>query len=657
MPGKAEQRERAEEPSEGPPRRRLRVPIRRAQDRDKNPRSPMARPRFLLLVAFLLALNWFLVDRVKPPEPSVQVPYHPVFLAEVRDENVLRINSRGASITGEFREPVTWPTTGEDRTSARKFETVLPAFTNGTALEELLIDHDVRIDAEPIEVRRGVLATLLLGFGPVVLLVLLIFWFLRRGASGSVGTFGRSRARRVQPGEQIVTFEDVAGIDEAKHELTEVVDFLTTPERYQALGGRMPRGVLLAGQPGTGKTLLARAVAGEAGVPFFSSSASEFVEAIVGVGAARVRDTFRQAKEAAPAIIFIDELDAVGRQRTGGAGFGAGSDEREQTLNQILTEMDGFGTDTTVIVIAATNRPEILDSALLRPGRFDRRVTVPPPDVDGRREILDVHTRAVPLAEDVDLQRLAAVTPGMVGADLANLCNEAALMAARRRHDAVEHRDFTDALEKIILGAPRKMLLSDADRERTAYHEAGHAIVGMLSEGADTVRKVSIIPRGQALGVTFSAPDADRVSYDLEALEAKLDGILGGRVAEELVFNKITTGAQNDIQQATKLARAMVAQWGMSDRVGFLAVGTTNGGSPFGFDAWSEATRVLVDEEARRIVDASHDRVTRLLSRERQRLDSLAHALLEHETLDQDAVYAAAGIERTPLEVLDAAGS
>ena len=387
----------------------------------------------------------------------------------------------------------------------------------------------------PIAVRRSLLATLLLGFGPVFLFVLLILLIVRRGGgSAALGSFGRSRARRFEPAGAEITFADVAGIEESKEELTEVVDFLKNPERYQALGGRIPRGVLLSGQPGTGKTLLARAVAGEAGVPFFSSSASEFVEAVVGVGAARVRDTFKNAKEAAPAILFIDELDAVGRQRSGGAGFGAGSDEREQTLNQILTEMDGFDSQATVIVLAATNRPETLDSALLRPGRFDRRVTVPAPDLDGRRAILDVHTRSLPLGDDFDVARIARITPGMVGADLANLCNEAALMAARRRHEQVLHEDFTDALEKIILGAPRSMVLSEEDRRRTAFHESGHAIVGMLTSGADPVRKISIIPRGRNLGVTFSAPDFDRVNYDRAALIARLDVAYGGRVAEEI---------------------------------------------------------------------------------------------------------------------------
>jgi cell division protease FtsH len=384
-------------------------------------------------------------------------------------------------------------------------------------------------------------------------------------------------------------------------------------------------------------------VAGQAGVPFFSSSASEFVEAIVGVGAARVRDMFKQAKEAAPAIIFIDELDAVGRARSGGAGFGGGNDEREQTLNQILTEMDGFESDATVIVLAATNRPEVLDSALLRPGRFDRRVTVPPPDLEGRRQILEVHTRSVPLGDDVDLGRLAAVTPGMVGADLANLCNEAALQAARRDRKSVHMADFTDALEKIVLGAPRKMVLTDEDRRLTAYHEAGHAIVGMLTPGADPVRKVSIIPRGRALGVTLSAPEIERVSYDRKDLEGKLDVAFGGRAAEELVFDDVTTGAESDIEQVTGMARAMVGRWGMSEKVGFLAV-LPREATPYVADGWSDTTRLLVDDEVRRIVDAAHDRVVRLLTEHRDKLDSLAEALLERETLDQDDAYAAAGM-------------
>ena len=405
--------------------------------------------------------------------------------------------------------------------------------------------------------------------------MLLLFWLFRRAGNvqNALGAFGRSRARRYEPSGDKVTFADVAGIEEAKDELSEVVDFLRNPDKYRKLGGRIPHGVLLSGAPGTGKTLLARAVAGEADVPFFSMAASEFVEAIVGVGAARVRDLFKEAKENAPAIVFIDELDAIGRSRTSGvAGFSGGNDEREQTLNQILTEMDGFDSATNVIVLGATNRPDVLDRALLRPGRFDRRVAVQPPDRAGREAILRVHTRGVPLGPDVDLARIAATTPGMVGADLANLVNEAALTAARREHDVVEEADFTDALERIVLGAERQVLMSDEDRRRTAYHEGGHAIVGMLTPGADPVRKVSIIPRGMALGVTFSAPDADRFNYLEPEILAKIKVALGGRAAEEIVFGEISTGAESDIEQLTGLARQMVGRWGMSDALGPISV-------------------------------------------------------------------------------------
>ena len=441
-----------------------------------------------------------------------------------------------------------------------------------------------------------------------------------------------------------MTFGDVAGIDEAKQELTEVVDFLRNPDKYVRLGGRIPHGVLLSGPPGTGKTLLARALAGEANAPFFSMSASEFVEAIVGVGAARVRDLFKQAKAEPSAIIFIDELDAVGRSRTSaGAGFSGGNDEREQTLNQILTEMDGFDSSTKVIVVGATNRPEVLDPALLRPGRFDRRVTVQPPDRNGRQHILDVHTRGVLLGADVDLGAMAASTPGMVGADLANLVNEATLLAARRNHTQVTHADFTDALEKIVLGTERKVLMTPADRRRTAYHESGHALVGMLTDGADPVRKISIIPRGQSLGVTFSAPDADRYNYSDRELRARVDVALGGRTAEEIVFGDITTGAESDIEQLTQIARRMVGRWGMNATIGPVAVLPPDGlPRP---DEVSEETQRLVDDEVRQLVATAHDEVTVLLTEHRHQLDSLADALLEHETLDQADAYAAAGID------------
>ncbi len=625
------------------------MPSRQAgSDKDAEPKRRFPRPGFLITVVVLLGLNWLLLNVLSPPEPRPTIPYSPNFLQQVDRGNVERISPIGETVTGEFKEEVDVDTDDTDE-AVKNFETQIPTFANGEELEETLRDQGVVIDARPIGDGRSLLLNILLGFGPVILLVALFVYMARRASGGAGGlgglnTFARSRARRVEAGEQKITFRDVAGIEESKQELLEVVDFLKNPDRYQRLGGRIPRGVLLAGQPGTGKTLLARAVAGEAGVPFFSSSASEFVEAIVGVGAARVRDLFKQAKEAAPAIVFIDELDAVGRARQGGAGFGSGSnDEREQTLNQILTEMDGFDSDATVIVLAATNRQEVLDSALLRPGRFDRRVTVPAPDLDGRRQILEVHTRSVPLDDDVDLGRVAAVTPGMVGADLANLCNEAALLAARRQHGKVQHEDFTDALEKIILGAPRKLLMSEEDRRRTAYHEAGHAVVGMFTPGADPVRKVSIIPRGRALGVTFSSPDSDRISYDKQALDAKIDVALGGRVAEEVVFENITTGAESDIQQVTGIARAMVGRWGMSAEIGFLAV-VPEDNNPFVGSEVSDETKRRVDDAIKALVDEAHDRVTRLLHEHRSELDSLAQTLLDRETVDMDEAYAAAGL-------------
>jgi cell division protease FtsH len=613
----------------------------------KTPMIPWNPRRFVLILIGLFILNWVIVSIVAPPEKRIQIPYNPTFLNQVRAGNVKEISSSGDTVKGEFEKDFTY----KDET-AKQFETEFPTFADDQQLSKLLEQNDVIISAEPPG-QRSLLQTILLGFGPTILLVGLFIWFFRRAASGGgIGQFGRSRARRVEPASQSVSFKDVAGIEEAENELAEVVDFLKNPERYRRLGARIPRGVLLAGAPGTGKTLLARAVAGEAGVPFFSASASEFIEAIVGIGASRVRDLFNQAKAAAPAIIFIDELDAVGRSR-GAAGSIGSHDEREQTLNQILTEMDGFDSDANVIVLGATNRPEVLDSALLRPGRFDRRVFVQAPDAAGRAAILRVHTRSVPLAEDADLDRLAASTPGMVGADLANLVNEAALLAARRGHDAVRYADFTDAVEKIVLGAERKILISDADRRRIAYHEGGHAIVGMLTPGADPVRKVSIIPRGQALGVTLATPDDDRVNYTEPQLRAKLRVALGGRAAEELVFGDVTTGAESDIQQVTRIARGMVERWGMSAKVGFLTATPQNGQSPLlpGSEPVSQATQELIDAEVRRIVDEEQDATERLLAANRDRLDALADALLERETLDEADAYAAAGIEREPVAV------
>ena len=604
-------------------------------------------PRWIVFFLALLALNLFIASRAMGPESRVRVPYSPFFLQQVQARNVEEITSKGTDIQGAFRKEATF----EDSEPTTRFQTEIPAFANTDELSRLLQENDVTVNADPLDTGGPWWQTLLVGFGPTILFVFLLFWLFRRAGNvqNALGAFGRSRARRYEASGDKVTFADVAGIEEAKDELSEVVDFLRNPDKYRKLGARIPHGVLLSGRPGTGKTLLARAVAGEADVPFFSLAASEFVEAIVGVGAARVRDLFKEAEENAPAIVFIDELDAIGRSRTSGvAGFSGGNDEREQTLNQILTEMDGFDPAANVIVLAATNRPDVLDQALLRPGRFDRRVAVQPPDRDGREAILLVHTRGIPLGPDVDLARIAATTPGMVGADLANLVNEAALTAARRGHDVVEEADFTDALERIVLGAERQVMMSYEDRRRTAYHEGGHAIVGMLTPGADPVRKVSIIPRGMALGVTFSAPDADRFSYLEPEILAKIKGALGGRAAEEIVFGEISTGAESDLEQLTALARQMVGRWGMSDALGPISVIPRDGSGPFlpGATEVAQETRKLVDDEVRRIVAEAHDEVVTLLTENRARLDALASALLERETLDEDDAYAAAGVTR-----------
>jgi len=628
------------------------APDGRGTPDEHKPAPPHQLRGFWIFVIALLALNWLSVLLIQPTgRPRVRVPFSPYFVQQVQAGRVKSISSKGGTIDGTFTTEIRYPPNDPKATQTTLFSTEVPTFWDHASLTELLQANKIEVNAQNPNPATSLLAELLLGFGPTLLLVALFVLLARRATTGSggvggLGAFGRSQARRVDPEKIRVTFGDVAGIDEAKDELTEIVDFLKSPERYERLGGRMPHGVLLFGPPGTGKTLLARAVAGEAHAAFFSIAASEFIEAIVGVGAARVRDLFAKAKEAAPAIIFIDELDAIGRSRQGSAQITGANDEREQTLDQILTEMDGFEPNQAVVVLGATNRPEILDQALLRPGRFDRRVAVQPPDRYGRRRILDVHTRQMPLAEDVDLASLASTTPGMVGADLANLANEAALLAARREHDRVHMSDFTDSLEKIILGVPRGILQSPEDRERTAYHESMHALVGMLTPEADPVRKVSIVPRGQALGVTLSTPDSDRVSYTREELEAKIRVSLGGRVAEEVVYGKITTGAESDIQQLTQIARQMVGRWGMSDKLGPITLLPSDGAGPLlpGAGAGSPQTQWLVDEEVRQLVEAAHADVTKLLTEHRDRLDGLSHALLAAETLDAPDAYAAASL-------------
>jgi cell division protease FtsH len=624
----------------------------------------------------LLFLNYLFVRLLMPsPEEPTTVPYT-FFKHEVAKGNVGAIYSEGVSISGRFITPVAYPPTddkasglsAEKKETVKKgtaettspamtthFTTILPAFVDD-GLEAFLIKNGVEISAKPIEEQMSPLLTLLFSFGPGLLFIAFYIWLFRRAAQQGGGLFGggltgigKSKARRYdQDRDTKVRFDDVAGIDEAENELVEIVDFLKDTKKYTRLGGTAPKGVLLVGAPGTGKTLLAKAVAGEAGVPFFSMSAAEFVEMIVGVGAARVRDLFKEAREHAPAIIFIDELDAIGRAR-GQVAIG-GSSEQEQTLNQILTEMDGFSSREGIIVLAATNQPDVLDKALLRPGRFDRRIVVNLPDKGGREAILKVHTRNVPLANDAILADLAAVTPGFSGADIRNLVNEAALLAARRGQNEVRHKDFLDALEKIVLGPERPILMSQADRERIAYHEGGHAILGLVVPGADPVNRVTIVPRGQALGVTYQRPESDRYNYPEPYLRARIIGMLGGRAAEEIVYGVKTTGAENDIEQATELARRMVTRWGMSERLGLVQLAPRDNpylsGSPgyMGSKPFSDETAQAIDAEVQRIINQSHDEAKRLLMAHRKQLDALADALLSRETLNEQEILEVTGL-------------
>jgi cell division protease FtsH len=635
-------------------------------------------PRRTWLWFVLLLLANFLLSRLLVPgaEAPVTVPYT-LFKEEVGKGNVHSIYSRGDTITGRFKAPVTYPPAGdknatpkggppakteagappEEPKAVSAFATTLPSFVD-PGLEGFLIGHGVEISAKPIQEESSPWVTFLVGFGPALLFIGFYVWMFRRaaqggGLGGGLMGIGKSKARRYDQEQGAkVTFDDVAGIDEAENELVEIVDFLKDPPKYTRLGGTAPKGVLLVGAPGTGKTLLAKAVAGEAGVPFFSMSAAEFVEMIVGVGAARVRDLFKQAREKAPAIVFIDELDAIGRAR-GQIAIG-GSSEQEQTLNQILTEMDGFSSREGIIVLAATNQPDVLDKALLRPGRFDRRVVVNLPDKTGREAILKVHTRRVPLAADASLGELAAATPGFSGADLRNLVNEAALLAARRGQNEVQHKDFLDSLEKIVLGPERPILLSRADKERIAYHEGGHTILGLVVPGADPVNRVTIVPRGQALGVTYQRPDSERYNYPEAYLRARIVGMLGGRAAEEIVYGTKTTGAESDIEQATALARQMVTRWGMSERLGLVQLAPRDNpylGGPGAFAGakpFSEATAEAVDAEVLRIIGESHEEAKRLLGAHRKQLDALAEALLSRETLNEQEILEITGLPRAP---------
>ena len=618
--------------------------------------------RTWLWFLIILAVNFVIARAFLPAaEGPVTVPYT-LFKEQVAKQNVEAVHSQGDTMTGRFKSPVTYKPAREPNATPKSvsaFTTTLPTFVD-PGLEAFLIQHGVEISAKPIDAGGSVLTTLLFGFGPALLFIGFYVWMFRRAAQqggglmgGGLMGIGKSRARRYdETTDTKVTFDDVAGIDEAENELVEIVDFLKDPPKYTRLGGTAPKGVLLVGAPGTGKTLLAKAVAGEAGVPFFSMSAAEFVEMIVGVGAARVRDLFKQARENAPAIVFIDELDAIGRAR-GQVAIG-GSSEQEQTLNQILTEMDGFSSREGIIVLAATNQPDLLDKALMRPGRFDRRVVVNLPDKTGREAILKVHTRRVPLAPDVSLEALAGVTPGLSGADLKNLVNEAALLAARRARNDVRQQDFLDALEKIVLGPERPLLLSRADKERIAYHEGGHTILGLLVPGADPVNRVSIVPRGQALGVTYQRPDSDRYNYPEGYLRARIVGMLGGRAAEEIVYGTKTTGAENDIEQATALARRMVTRWGMSERVGMVQLAPRDnpylgGAGGFAGDKpFSEATAQAIDEEVRTIIADSYEEARRLLVAHRPQLDALAQALLTRETLDEKEILEVTGLPPAP---------
>ncbi|MGD9602965.1 MAG: ATP-dependent zinc metalloprotease FtsH [Gammaproteobacteria bacterium] len=582
----------------------------------------------------VIALVLMLVFQNFAPRHGVARPLdYSDFISSVKSGQVARATLDGPTIEFELSD-------------GSKLFTYSPETDNG-ALIGLLLDNNVRIQANPPD-RQGILMQIFISWFPFLLLIAVWFYLMRQMQGGGNGrgalSFGKSRARMLSEDQVRITFNDVAGVDEAKEEVKELVDFLRDPGKFQKLGGKIPRGVLMVGPPGTGKTLLAKAIAGEAKVPFFTISGSDFVEMFVGVGASRVRDMFEQAKKHAPCIIFIDEIDAVGRHR--GAGLGGGHDEREQTLNQLLVEMDGFEGNEGIIVIAATNRPDVLDPALLRPGRFDRQVVVPLPDVRGREQILKVHMRKVPIADDVKPGILARGTPGFSGADLANLVNEAALFAARANRRLVGMDEFEKAKDKIMMGAERRsMVMSESEKKLTAYHEAGHAIVGRSVPSHDPVYKVTIIPRGRALGVTMFLPEEDRLSYSKERLESSIASLFGGRLAEEIVFGKdmVTTGASNDIERVTDIARNMVTRWGLSDRLGPMTYSDDEGEVFLGHSITqhkmvSDSTAHVIDEEVRKIVDRNYARARDILVGNLDKLHTMASALIRYETLDSEQI-------------------
>lgn len=588
----------------------------------------------IISLAMVVLFNMF----SQPYSQQSSIPYTE-FLNQVDQGDVKEVNIQGRTISGQTH-------------NNQSFQTYAP---DDPGLVNHLIAKNIRINAEPPE-ETSLLTSILISWFPILLLIGVWIFFMRQmqGSNGKAMSFGRSRARMITQDQGKVTFADVAGVDEAKEELAEVVEFLSNPRKFTRLGGRIPKGVLLVGPPGTGKTLLARAVAGEAGVPFFSISGSDFVEMFVGVGASRVRDLFVQGKKNAPCLIFIDEIDAVGRQR--GAGLGGGHDEREQTLNQLLVEMDGFESNEGVILIAATNRPDVLDPALLRPGRFDRQVVVPTPDLRGRQRILDVHVRKTPLSADVNTEVLAKGTPGFSGADLENLVNEAALQAAKLNQDQVNMADFEYAKDKVLMGKERRsLILSDEEKKITAYHEAGHALAARKLPGTDPIHKVSIIPRGRALGVTMQLPEEDRHGYSRSYLRNNLVVLLGGRVAEELVLDEITTGAGNDIERASKMARKMVCEWGMSDAIGPQAVGSHEEEVFLGRE-WGHSNQVspdmarLVDSEVKSLIDEAKQRCRTILEENIDKLHAIAEALLERETISgQDIELLLQGKELPPF--------